>query len=72
MGSPFQTGLKKFKLFNHLYQTHEIFGEGKYCERIKFDKIWEYQNKEFPFKRGRQNFYTFKSLKLDKSNYRSG
>ena len=44
------------KLFNRLCQTHEIFGIGKYYKKIKFDKVWGYQNGGFPFKRGFQNF----------------
>ena len=43
-GGPPQTGPKKFQLFNHTCETHEIFRFGKYEEKIKFDKIWVYQN----------------------------
>ena len=56
MRGPPQTGQKKFKLFNHLCQTHEIFRIGKYYKKIKFDKIWWHQNGGFPLKWGRQNF----------------
>ena len=34
--------------FNHLCWTDEIFRIGKNEEKIKFDKIWEYQNKGIP------------------------
>ena len=34
--------------FNHLPWTDEIFRKGKYEEKIKFDKIWEYRNGESP------------------------
>ena len=44
MGGALQTEPKKFKLFNHLCQTHEIFRIGKYYKKIKFDKAWGYQN----------------------------
>ena len=54
-GSP-QTELKKFKLFNNLCQTHEIFRVDKYYKKIKFDKIWGYQSGGLLLKRGRQNF----------------
>ena len=39
-----QTGPPKFKLFHLLSRTHEIFKVSKYKGRIKFDKIWGYQN----------------------------
>ena len=54
MGGLPQTGPKKFKLFNHLRQTHEIFRVGIYKETIKFNKIWEYHNGG-PLEWGRQN-----------------
>ena len=37
-------GLPKIKLSNHTCLTHEMFRVGKYEEKIKFDKIWAYQN----------------------------
>ena len=49
------TGLPKIKLFNHSRQTDEIFRINKYNFTIKYDKIWEYQNKSVPLKRGHQN-----------------
>ena len=33
----------------------EIFTIGKYDEKIKFDKIWGYQNEGIPLKQGYQN-----------------
>ena len=50
-----ETGPPKLKLFNRSLLTHEIFRVGKYNKKIKFDKIWGYQNGD-PLKRGRQNF----------------
>ena len=49
-------GPKKFKLFNHLRQTHEIFIVGKYYKKIKFDKIFGCQSGGLLLKWGRQNF----------------
>ena len=37
-------GPPKIKLSNHTCYTHEIFRVGKYEVKIKFDKIWAYQN----------------------------
>ena len=34
----------KFKLLNLLSWTKEIFKVSKYKEKIKFDKVWGYQN----------------------------
>ena len=51
-------GPKKFKLFNHLCQTHEIFRVGKYYKNIKFDEIWGYQNGGSP-QTGPPKFCTF-------------
>ena len=39
-----ETGPPKLKLFNRSLLTHEIFRVGKYNKKIKFDKIWGYQN----------------------------
>ena len=36
-----QTRTPKFKLFNRLSLTHQIFRIGKYEGKIKFDKIWD-------------------------------
>ena len=56
MGGTPQTGPKKFKLFNRLCQTHEIFRIGKYYKKIKFDEVWGYQKDGFSLKRSRQIF----------------
>ena len=55
MGRASQTGSKKFELFNHLCQTHEIFRICKYEEKMKYDEIWGCQNEEIFFKQGCQN-----------------
>ena len=54
-------GLPKFKLFHYSRWTDEIFRIVKY-EKIKFGKIWGYQNKGIPLKQGRQNskFYNLR------------
>ena len=44
----------KFKLFNLLSWTHEIFRVNKHKEKIKFDKILRYENRGIPLKRGHQ------------------
>ena len=72
MGGVPQTGPKKFKLFNHLCKTHENLRIGKYYKKIKFDKVWEYQNEGFPLLRGPPKFWFFKAIKLDKSNFWNG
>ena len=54
MGGP-PNGAAKFKLFDHTCWIHEIFGDGKYEEKILFDKIWGYQNKGIFLKHGHQN-----------------
>ena len=43
MGGFPQTGPKKFKLFNHPCQTHEIFRVDKYYKKIIFGyiKMWD-------------------------------
>ena len=51
MGGPPLMGPPKIKLSNHTCYTHEIFRVGKYEEKIKFDKIWVYQNWEYPSNR---------------------
>ena len=48
MGGPLQTRMPKFKLFNCLSKTFEIFRIGKYEQTINFDKIWGYKNEEVP------------------------
>ena len=60
-GSPL-TGPLKFKPFHLQSKTNEIFKVGKYKGKMKFEKIWGYQNEGgAPFKQGRQNlnFLTF-------------
>ena len=37
-------GLPKIKLSNHTCKAHEMVRVGKYEEKIKFDKVWVYQN----------------------------
>ena len=41
-------GPPKIKLSNHTSKTNETFRVGKYEEKIKFDKIWVYQNGGYP------------------------
>ena len=65
MGGPLETGLTKFKLFNHSRETHEIFRVIKYKKKIKFDKIWGYQNGVYS-QTGLQNFEAAKILKGSK------
>ena len=50
-----QTRTAKFKLFNCLSLTHEIFRISKYEQQIIFDKIWEYKNEGVSLKWSRQN-----------------
>ena len=71
MGVSPSTGPKKFKLFNHLCPTHEIFRLGKYYKKIKLDKIWGIKTGGYPQTR-LPKFWTFQPLKLDKSNFQSG
>ena len=40
-GIPFKQGPPKFKLFNFLSWTHEIFKVSKHKGKIKFDQILE-------------------------------
>ena len=44
MGGFPQTVPPKFKFFILLRQMHENFEVSNYKEKIKFDKIWGYQN----------------------------
>ena len=39
-----QTHPPKFELFTLLSEMHKIFKVNKYKGKIKFDKIWGYQN----------------------------
>ena len=66
MGGFPQTGSPKFKLFTLLRQIHEIFRISKNKEKIKFVKVWGYQNEGIPLKRGRQNSKLNHSLWTDK------
>ena len=47
---PSQARMPKFKLFNCLSKTHEIFRINKCEEKIKFDKTLGYHNGEVLFK----------------------
>ena len=58
MRVPPKQGSPKFKLFNLLNWTHEIFKVTKYIKKIKFDQILRYRNGRSP-KRGRQNSKLF-------------
>ena len=42
MWGPPKQGPPKFKLFNLLSWTREIFRVEKYEEKIKFSKVWRY------------------------------
>ena len=46
MEDPPQKGPPKFKNFNHSRKTHEIFRIEKNKSKIKYNKIWGYQNRE--------------------------
>ena len=48
MGVSPQTGPPKFKIFNLLSYANEIFKLSKHKEKIKFDRIWGYQNGDPP------------------------
>ena len=50
-----ESSSNKDSKFNHLHWTDEIFRIGENEEKIKFDKIWEYQNEGIPLKQGHQN-----------------
>ena len=62
MGGTSETGPTKLKLYNHSCYTHEIFRVGKY-EKIKFDKIWGYQNEGIPLNKN-ANIQTLTILTL--------
>ena len=44
MGALPKRGPPKLELFYLLSRTHKIFKVTKHKEKIKFDKIWGYQN----------------------------
>ena len=48
MGVSPKRGPPKFKVFNLLSWTHEIFKVTKYKRKIKFDQILGYQNGRTP------------------------
>ena len=48
MGVLPKRGSPKFKPFNNSSQAREIFKLTKHKEKIKFDKIWGYQNGDTP------------------------
>ena len=70
-GVPLKQG-QKIQTFQPLMQNTWNFRQSKYYKKIKFDKIWGYQSGGFPLQTGPPKFWTFKPLKLDKSNFRSG
>ena len=47
MGSP-SKGASKIQTFHHSSHTNENFRVGKYEDKIKYHKIWWYQNEEAP------------------------
>ena len=51
MGGCPKRGLSKFKCFKLLSWTHETFKKTKHKGKIKFDRVWEFQNGVSPFNR---------------------
>ena len=64
MEGPSQTMMLKFKLFNRLSKTHEIFRIDKCVEKIKFHKLLQRFSSNSTAKMN-----SFYPLKLDACNF---